>query len=291
MTSPFLGSASGLTRQRLRGKAYERLSRDLYVLHPGPPDLRTRVEALRLVLPDAVPCLSTAALLQRLPVDDDGLLHLARGQRAPRSERAGVQVHRTPVDDDERLDLAGLPVTDGPRTFVDLAGRLPLEALVALGDVVLRRYDRLSLEAAVARRRKRAGLPLARHALTLLDAGADSPAETRMRLRLHLAGFTALRHGVVVLDGDRGWVASPDLADEAARVAVQHEGAVHFAGGVERWRRDLQRDELTRQAGWQVVLSTALDDRRPHLLVQKVAAAYHRASQLHGRSVLPLHLR
>ena len=141
MTSPFRGSTSGLSRQRLRGKGYSRLSRDLYLLHPVAPDLRVRAEAVRLVLPDAVPCLFTAALLQNLPVDDDGQLHVARARRASRSERPSVKVHRTPVEADEQLDLDGLPVADGPRTFVDLAPHLRLERLVAVGDVVLRRYD------------------------------------------------------------------------------------------------------------------------------------------------------
>jgi hypothetical protein len=291
MTAPFLGSTSDLTRQRLRAKRFTRLSRDLYVLEGGATDVRARTRAALLVLPDAVACLATAGLLQRLPVDDDGLVHLARGRRAARSEREGVRVHRTPVDDDERLDLRGVPVTDGPRTFVDLAGRLDLEQLVAVGDVVLRRYGPEHLRAAVDRRRRRPGLPLARQSLALLDAGSGSPAETRVRLRLHVAGFTALRHGVVVRDLDGGWLAEPDLADELARVAVQHEGAVHFEEGVEQWRHDLQRDELARQADWQVVVATALDDRRPDLLVAKLVGAYRRAARLWGPRVLPMHLR
>ncbi|MDT7546190.1 MAG: hypothetical protein QOE99_2300, partial [Actinomycetota bacterium] len=240
--------------------------------------------------PDAVPCLSTAALLQTLPVRDDGLLHLARGKRAARSERAGLRVHRMPVEPDERLELDGLVVTDGPRTFVDLAGQLGLEDLVALGDVVLRRYGEAALQAAVDRRARRPGLVLARTALPLLDAGSASPAETRARLRLHAAGFSALAHGVVVRDDSGGWLAEPDLADEEAKVAVQHDGLVHLVGDPEQRRNDLHRDELTRQAGWQIVVSTAVDDRQPHLLLEKVTAAYRRAAQLSGRQVLPPHL-
>jgi hypothetical protein len=82
MTSPFRGSTSGRSPQVLRGKRYRCLSRDLYVLLPAQVDLRTRVQALRLVLPDAVPCGLTAGLLLKLPVDADGLVHLARGRRA-----------------------------------------------------------------------------------------------------------------------------------------------------------------------------------------------------------------
>jgi len=196
--SAFQGSTSGLTPQRLRGKRYHRMSRDLYVLRGEELDIRCRCEALLLAIPDAVPCSFTAALLQNLPVDDDGLLHLARGRKAARSERADVQVHRTPVEPDELLDLDGLAVTDGPRTFVDLAGRLDLEQLVAVGDVVLRRYDEAALQAAVDRRPRRKGIPRARQALQLLDGGAASPAESRARLRLHAAGFLGLQHGVVV---------------------------------------------------------------------------------------------
>lgn len=249
-TGPFLGSSSGRTRQQLRSKRFVRLSRDLYVLTPAEATLRHRVEALRLVLQDAVPCGRTAALLQDLPVDDDGLLHLARGTAAARSRRPGVRVHRTPVADDEQLDLDGLPVADGPRTFVDLTATLDLEALVAVGDVVQRRYSAAALQAAVARRTKRPGLRLARAALPLLDGGAGSPAETRARLRLHAAGLTALKHGVVIRDEHGGWLAEPDLADDVAKVAVQHDGDVHRVKGRRRWEQDVQRDELSRQHGW-----------------------------------------
>jgi hypothetical protein len=291
VSDPFLGSASALSRQRLRAKKYVRLGRDLYLLSPQPPSLRDRVTAYRLVMPDGIPCLLTSALLLDLPVDDDGRVHLARGRRAARSERDGLKVHRTPVEEDERHDLDGLPVADGPRTFVDLAAHLPLEQLVAVGDVVVRRWGAKALAAAVARRPRRPGLVLARRVLPLLDGRADSAAESRARVRLHDAGFPSLVHGVVVRDEAGGWLAAPDLADEVARVAVQHDGAVHFSSDRRRREQDVQRDELTRQQGWQVVVSTARDDRHPHLLVAKVTDAYRRAARLWGTDVLPPVLR
>lgn len=147
------------------------------------------------------------------------------------------------------------------------------------------------MQAALDRRGRRPGLPRARQALTLADSGADSPAETRARLRLHAAGFVAMRHRVVVRDRDGGWLAEPDLADEQARVAVPHDGLVHVVGSPRARRQDLQRDELTRQADWQVVVATALDDQRPHLLLDKVTDAYRRSARLWGPHVLPPHLR
>lgn len=87
MTSPFQGSASQHTPGELRGPRFTRISRDLYILRDRELDLRTRVGAALLALPDAIPCLSTAALLQKLPVDDDGLVHLARPGDAAWSRR------------------------------------------------------------------------------------------------------------------------------------------------------------------------------------------------------------
>jgi hypothetical protein len=186
--------------------------------------------------------------------------------------------------------VGDLTVADGPRTFVDLAAKLDEEQLAAVGDVVVRRYGMAALAAAVGRRPGRPGVVLARRVLPLLDGAADSPAETRARLRLHAAGFTGLVHGVVIRDHAGGWLTAPDLADEAARVAVQHDGLVHLVGSVEQRRNDLHRDELSRQHGWHVVVSTAVDDRNPHLLVAKVAAAYERAAKLLGPQILPAHL-
>ncbi len=291
MTAPFLGSASEVTRQRLRTSRYKRVTRDVYVLVDRELDVRARADAARLVFPDGVPCLVTAGLLLNLPVDDDARTHLARGATAARSERREIKIHRLALRDDEVLEVKGIPVTDGPRTLTDLAAQLDLQALVAVGDVVLRRWGPEAVAEAVDRCRRRRGAVLLRQAATLLDGGSDSPAETRMRLRLHAAGFTALRHKVVVRDLAGGWLAAPDLADEEAKVALQHEGAIHFERGERQRRKDIDRDEVTRSEGWQVVVSTALDDAQPHRLVRRVTSAYFRAAKLWGVHVLPPHLR
>jgi hypothetical protein len=291
MTSPFLGSSSDHTRQQLRAKRFERVSRDVYVLRSRELDLRTRVAAAQLVFPEAPACLFTAATLLRLPVDDDGVVHLARARAAARSERPRVKVHRYAVAEDEVHDLHGITVTDGPRTLADLAPHLDLESLVAVGDVVLRRWSAEEISETIRRSRRRPGLAQLTRAADLLDPGSDSPAETRGRLRLHAAGFTALQHSVVVTDEHGGWLGEPDLADPLAKVAWQHEGKVHFLQGEKRRRKDIDRDEVVREMGWQVVSSTSLDDAQPERLIRKMTQAYLRASVQWGRHVLPAHLR
>jgi hypothetical protein len=127
------------------------------------------------------------------------------------------------------------------------------------------------------------GLRRAEAALALADPKSDSPAETRCRLTLHDAGFRALRHGIDVSDEDGGWLARPDLADPVARVAIQYDGLVHLGDDPERRRSDIDRDELLRQAGWQVVVLTAVDLRQPARMIAKVAAAYARAAATRHR--------
>ena len=292
----FLGSSSELTRQQLRARRFTRVSRDVYLPAPAPVDLRQRARAARLVLPGSVACLTTAALLTKLPVDDDGLVHVARPGDAAWSVRRGVKVHRYAVRDDEIRDLAGLPVTDGPRTLADLAAYLTLEQLVAVGDVVLRRYGDAAVREALRRARGRPGVGLLKSAVPMLDARSGSPAESRVRVRLHEAGFDRLVPGVSITDEDGEWLAAPDLADKEARVALQHDGDVHFEDddngrAVRRRRHDAARDDLSREQGWQVVVSTALDEHHPEGLVRRVASAYHRAALQWGRRVLPPHLR
>jgi hypothetical protein len=291
MTVPFRGSVSGLTKQQLRNRRFTRVSWDVYALRDQALELQARVAAAGVALPDGIPCRTTSALLQRLPVDDDGIVHLARGLEKARTRREGIKVHRLAFLPDELMVVKGITTASGPRTLADLADQLELEALVALGDVVLHRWGPAAIEQAVGRSSRRPGVRLLREAAALLDAGADSPAETRARLRLHAAGFTGLRHKVVVRDVGGGWLGVPDLADEEAKVALQHEGAVHFEKGVRQRRSDVDRDEVVRQDNWQVVTSTALDDARPDRLISKVTAAYLRSAALHGRHVLPAHLR
>lgn len=290
MTAPFLGSDSGITRGRLRGPGYEHLSRNLYRLVGAELTLPERVRAAQLVFPDGIACHRTGALLLGLPVDDDGVVHLARRAKASRSERTDWLIHRLPLAAHEIATVGGIRTTTSIRTFLDLSATLSLEELVAVGDVVLRRTSRKALEKAVGRASGRRGVVLARTALPLLDAGSDSPAETRARLRLHAAGFTRMRHRVDVRDEGGQWVSRPDLADELAKVAVQHEGLAHFERGAKQRRQDVDRDELTREQGWEVVISTAIDDARPGQLVRKVTAAYLRQAQRMGPRILPPHL-
>ena len=279
MPAPFLGSASGLSRQQLRGLRYRRLSRDVYAFTPAAETLALNVDALLTALPDAVISHHTAARLLGLPVDDDQLLHVTRTRSASVSERPGVRTHRVDLSAADVHVLGGRPVTRPQRTFLDLAACLSPVSLVVLADAVTRRVGVAAVERRLATASGARGVRRARTALALADPLSDSPAETRTRLTLRGAGFTELRHGIDVSDPYGGWLARPDLADRKAKIAIQYDGLIHLGDDPERRRADIDRDELLRQDGWQVVVLTAVDLRRPDGMIAKVAAAYRRASR------------
>ncbi len=296
MGDPYRGSESPYSRQQLRGSRHVRVSRDLYVPRPDgqPPksladlSLGQRIEAGELLVPDLVLCGPTAAAWLRLSgVDDDEKLHVVRPEGSTNSQREGLVVRRMPVRADEVFLARGVRTMTGPRLLADLADTATFEQLVAIGDQVLRRWTREEVQEAVRRAAGRRGVVLLREAVPAMDEGSDSPAETRARLRLHAAGFVGMRHGVVVSDEAGGWLAQPDLADPQARVALQHEGAVHFALGEKQRVHDVHRDTLTVLAGWELVVSTRRDDADPDLLIAKVAHAYRKAALLRGTQMPP----
>lgn len=296
MTHAFLGKDSELTRGVRRGSRFARVSRDLFVEDERKAvtfhdlDVRTRVEAALTLFPGSVLGGRTAFLLTGVPIRDDGQVHLMRKPEGSHSERKGIEVHRTALRDDDVMDVEGRSVVRGPRALADLAGDLTLDELVAAGDVLAGRYPAEEFARAITRAHRRRGVVVLRQAVPLFDSGSASPAETRARLRLHAAGFTAMVHKVIIRDKAGRWLAEADLGDPVAKVALQHEGKIHFEKGEEQRIRDITRDDGSRSMGWQVVNSTKLDDRQPGMLIRKITEAYYRAAQLRGVQVLPDHL-
>ena len=278
MAEVFRGSESGLSAGQLR--RYSRIRRDVYALVPAAQTVGLAFDAAAAVLPDAVLSHHSAAAYWGLPVDRDGLLHVIRPPGRAVSVEPRTRTHRAALADDDVVLLRGRRVTSLPRTFLDLAGRLDHVGLVVLADEVVRRVGAETVDLRLARAAGARGVRRARAALTVADPGSDSPAETRTRLVLHGAGFTALRHRVDVCDAYGGWLARPDLADPVAKVAIQYDGLVHLGDDPERRRADIDRDELLRVEGWQVVVLTAIDLRHPDRMVAKVAAAYARAASV-----------
>jgi hypothetical protein len=267
---------SGVTASQLRGRRFRRLSRDVYLPADADATLLTRCQALAQVLPTGSAfCLSTGARLLGLPVFDGerDLLHVAVPREVAVTRRQQVTAHGWWLPPEHVVLVQGVPVVSAARSFMDLAPTLRLEQLVAFGDAALRggHATQPEIESIVTTGTRRRGILTARRAAWLLDARAESPPESIVRVWLHLSGLPAAEPNVVITDSGGRFVARVDLCIREYRLAVEYEGRYHR--DADQYAGDLDRRNRLQQAGFLVVHLEQHMLRSPLTVVRPVAAA------------------
>ncbi len=185
-------------------------------------DLDLRVQALTRVLPPGV-ALSHRTALWLLGLD---LLGPVLDVTAPRGHRVqvrpGLRVHSAALPESELCEVGGLLVVSAARAVVDVARDEPLLDAVPVGDAVLRSgaADRVLLDRALDGATGLRQVRAARLAVGLLDARAESPMESRVRLRFVQGGLQP--ESQVDLYDDLGHVARVDLVVDG--VLVEYDG-------------------------------------------------------------------
>jgi hypothetical protein len=275
----FLGSwavrTGVLTAGQLRGPAWRRLFRDVYVDAPVPDTHRPRARAAAaLLVPGAVITGASAAVLwgvELVGVGDEVELTLPPGSHPRR--HPGLVVRRTVLPAADVRVHAGVRVSTPEATVLRLARTLPRDDAVVAADWLVR-VTGIDLEAL----RHRVGAtgadpPRVRTVCALADGLAESPPETRVRLLLRGGGLPApiaqyeIRH-----QGD--FVARVDFAWPEVKVALEYDGAWHGEKG--QFARDRRRLNRLQEAGWRVVFVTAADLHDPVRLRATVRAALTR---------------
>jgi len=280
---PFLVTAQGapgLTAAQVRHVRFPKTSRGVR-LGSGASLAAPALEEAALIgtPPDATLCDVSAARRWGLPLPpwigleiDDAPVAVAVGRGDCRQRRQGVRGRRLELPDEHVTERDGVRLTVPCRTWLDCAELIPLEHVVAMGDVVVRRglASQGALAAMVKWGRGRRGVICARRALPLLDPDAESPSESLVRCHLVLDGIPRPVCNLdIIVDGE--WIARADLAWPGQRVIVEYDGAVHLN---ERQRRsDAARRNLLQEAGWLVIVFTATDLGRPSRMSDLVRSA------------------
>lgn len=146
----------------------------------------------------------------------------------------GWRMTCAPLLADERWRAGALRLTSAPRTLIDCAREWPLpDAVVAMDAALL--AERTTLEA--LRRAASAvhhwpGAARAVRAVGLADGRAESPLETRGRLRILGAGLPSPELQVEITAGGRR-IAVVDAWFDQAAVAVEFDGRVKYT---DPWR-------------------------------------------------------
>jgi len=269
--------SAGLTRGALRSPWWRRLFRGVWVHADVPESLELRLSALRLVLPaDAVVCGPTAAWLYGADIRRDGDLdvhvYVPPGTRI--RSRAGLLVSQAQLADADVWVTRQVTVTSAVRTVFDcLRLRDEDDAIVAADALTHLRCTTVDAVAAyIASRPSLRHCRTAKERLALVEPKTESPMETRLRLLLLRAGLPRPQPQWEVFRG-RTFVARLDFAWPAVQVAVEYDGADHWA----RRREDDRRRAAARELEWHVdVVSSDDYYQTPDDVVAMVTRALQR---------------
>ncbi len=262
-----------LTRAQLRADGV-RVTRGAYASRGVELSLPVAVRAALYVLPETCAASHrTAAALLGAPVHSGWPMTFTVPPGVHRPRRAGLRFHIRPLDDGDRARVAELPVTSGPRTFLDLAGELPSDELVAVGDALYRHdhLDAASLDAHLAGCTGVRGVVRARQCAPLLTPLAASRPESLLRYWLVDSDLPDPTVQVPVRDAHGREVAHADLGYERWKVAIEYEGRQH--ADREQFGRDLVRYSLMGSTGWLVLRFGERDLSARSRVLARVAGA------------------
>jgi hypothetical protein len=265
LTRPFTREqalAAGVTDAQLRGRAFVRLYRNVYLARGEPAALDVRARAALLVAPStAVVSHHTAALMWGGVVPESSAVHITIS-RAQSFQTGGVRTHES----DRVREVTfrrGVRITTPEQTFVDLGASLDLVQLVVLGDRLVKRErttpSRLIRSADDWRGHHR---ELVCRAARLVRAGVDSPPESRLRMLVVLAGLPEPTVNHIIRDSHTGaWLRRFELAYRELLIAIEYEGRQHREDD-EVWAADIERREELDRDSWRVVqvISSGLRD-------------------------------
>ncbi|MEJ5912917.1 hypothetical protein [Pseudokineococcus sp. 1T1Z-3] len=172
---------------------------------------RSWARGASLLLPGAVVAERTAAVLHGLPTGPrDGRVHVASGREVQVGSRP-LAVHRWDVPPEHLVDLSGLTVTSRVRTTADLSLALDRPDALALLDALARSDGAEALAEARALAAGRRGSPAVADLWGLADARAETPLESRARLRCIDGGLAPDDLQVEVVDDDGELLARSDM--------------------------------------------------------------------------------
>lgn len=247
--------------------------------HPG-PELRVEAARLSMGLSVLVAAYDTAAELHGFSVVERNTTHVL-GVQLSRSKH--LVVHQDRLDPAQVASINSISVTNPARTTIDLARTLNRMDALATLDAASRRGlspDELSEE--LTRHHRRRGIRQAAELIHLADGRAESPMESRTRLRCIDAGLPHPQPQLEVAtpDGPRRL----DLGWPQHRIGLEYD-SIAWHTGLHAAARDNARHNHLATEGWTIFYATALDVlHQPELFTDPIKRAInHRRVESKGR--------
>ncbi|MGW5671668.1 type IV toxin-antitoxin system AbiEi family antitoxin domain-containing protein [Micromonospora sp. NPDC003776] len=280
----------GFTRDQIRHLArsgkWSRVARGCFVPVPAAEVAAPRRARIRAAVtslgPGAVAVLDSAAELHRIGcLRATGAIHVSVPAERPTMQRRAdpnLVVHQLTLDPDDLCAVDGVPVTTAVRTVADVilrAARYPAVCVIdsALNRQLLTEHDLSLVQALIAGRRGAVG---ARRHLAEADGRAQSPLETRARLRCVDGGVPPDALQLEVRDDDGYLLGIGDLGWRGARVIAEADGSGPHRAPMALYEDRLRQNRLI-NGGWTVLRFTWSDTLRPDYIPETVRRALRRS--------------
>jgi len=193
--------------------------------------------------------------------------------RADRHGPKGIAVHSYALAPQDICVRRGMRVTTAARTAFDLARLLPQRRAVPIVDALMNATDLkvVDIEPLIAANPGVRGVCRAQSALAVVDGGAESPQESRLRLALLAGGLPAPETQIPFYDDYGEAFIRVDMGWRQWKVAVEYDGVQHWSDSRQRaW--DIERIAILEAMGWVVIRVSAAMLREPEKLVARVRA-------------------
>ncbi|GAS96184.1 uncharacterized protein RMCC_3150 [Mycolicibacterium canariasense] len=240
----------GMTGYELR-RHHDRVHRDVYAPKGQVLTLADRIAAawLRSHQGGVIAGVAASALHGACWIDDEIPIELIWEISRP---PAGIVVRRDRLESDEVM-LAGVRLTTPARTAFDLGRHRPRTEALARMDELQRvtAFDADEVSTLIERHRGARGLKQLRALLPLVDSGAASPQESRLRLLLLDTGFPKPATQLPVTDGARV-LRTVDMGWEKFKVVIEYDGDQHRTNRFQ-YVKDLRVLPRLDALGWNVL--------------------------------------
>ena len=194
--------------------------------------------------------------------------------------RAGVELHRAEVADDEVVVRYGVRCVTPERALFDEMRWAPelQERVVAMDMAAAAELTSIARMSGYTRSRHRSPGRLAViEALWWADEHAWSPQEVRLRMIWRRVVRAKPLCNRPVLDLDGGLIGIPDLLDEDSGMAGEFNGAVHRTRT--RYQRDIHREDRFRRSGLEPFTVVGDDLDNEARVIDRIQAARERAGR------------
>ncbi|AYF76441.1 hypothetical protein D7D52_24405 [Nocardia yunnanensis] len=179
---------------------------------------------------------------------------------APGTTRApnGIVARQYDLLPDEVWEVGRLRVFSAARTGYDLARGVEFEKAVVAVDALCHatRLDPAAIVDRCAEHPGARGIRALQKVISYVDAGAESPQETRTRLLLMRAGFPRPTTQIPVYRPDGRFVARLDMGWPQWKVAVEYDGAQHWTDR-SQYTKDIDRHADLHTLGWTLIRAAA----------------------------------